>query len=392
MRVVVNLLSTLKAKTGVGHYAARLFAALHGELPPDAPHGFPEGRLAETVRALHRRGGGTSGAGHRSAVLGAMSATAKGVLRAVGRGYLGWGFRAACRRNGYDLYHEPNFIPFHARIPTVVTVHDLSVILHPEWHPADRVRHHECRFRDGLAEAQHVITVSNFVRRQVINHLGIAAQRVTAVPNGVGPEYFAAGTVDAVQARRALRLPPTYLLHVGTIEPRKNVHTLLRAYCTLPEDLRRRCPLILAGGWGWKSADIADYFQCEAAAKGVIHLGYTDDSHLPGLYAGARALVFPSYYEGFGLPPLEMLACGGAVLASTADAVSEVLGRHAHYVDSRDGDGWRDALTRAIVDENWVAELRRGGREHARHFSWERCAGATAAVYRSIIRPVPLAA
>jgi alpha-1,3-rhamnosyl/mannosyltransferase len=392
MRIVVNLLPTLKAKTGVGHYAARLFAALHGELRPDALHGFPDGRLAETVRTLHRRGGGSIGSGHRSVILGAMSATAKGVLRAVGRGYLGWAFRAACRRQAYDLYHEPNFIPFHSRIPTVVTVHDLSVILHPEWHPADRVRHHERRFRDGLAAAHHVITVSNFVRRQVIKHLGVAARRVTAVPNGVGPEYFAAGAADAQQARQALRLPPTYLLGVGTIEPRKNVLTLLRAYCALSEDLRRRCPLVLAGGWGWKSADIADYFRCDAAGKGVMHLGYTDDSLLPGLYAGARALVFPSYYEGFGLPPLEMLACGGTVLASNAEAVSEVLGRHAHYVDARDVDGWRDALTRAIVDDDWLAELRHGGREHARHFSWERCARETAAVYRSIVRPVPLAA
>src|SRR5439155_17072924 len=139
--------------------------------------------------------------------------------------------------------------------------------------------------------------------------------------------------------RTELGLPLDYLLYVGTIEPRKNVLTLLRAYGELAPKLRRRCPLVLAGGWGWKSADVADYFRREAADKGVIHLGYTDDRHLPGLYAGARALVFPSFYEGFGLPPLEMLACGGAVLSSTAEALREVLGRHAHYVDPNDEGG-----------------------------------------------------
>src|SRR5207253_11081158 len=104
------------------------------------------------------------------------------------------------------------------------------------------------------------------------------------------------------------------------------------------------------------------------------HLGYTDDRHLPGLYAGARALVFPSFYEGFGLPPLEMLACGGAVLSSTAEALREVLGRHAHYVDPNDEGGWHDALARAIRDADWLIALRSGGRERARQFSWERCA------------------
>src|SRR5205807_621737 len=101
-----------------------------------------------------------------------------------------------------------------------------------------------------------------------------------------------------------------------------------------------------------------------AADKGVIHLGYTDDRHLRGLYAGARALVFPSYYEGFGLPPAEMVACGGAVLSSTAEAVREVLGTHAHYVESSDVSGWRDAMARAISDDDWLRALRAGGPDH----------------------------
>jgi alpha-1,3-rhamnosyl/mannosyltransferase len=215
---------------------------------------------------------------------------------------------------------------------------------------------------------------------------------VTAVHLGVGPEYFAAGAAQAEEARQALGLPPDYLLYVGTIEPRKNVLTLLRAYCDLPEGLRRRCPLILAGGWGWRSADVADYLRTDAADRGVRHIGYTDDGHLPGLYAGARALVYPSLYEGFGLPPLEMLACGGAVLSSTAGALCEVLGGHAHFVEPLDTDGWRAALERAIRDDDWIAALRRGGNKHAARFRWERCAAETVAVYRSLLAPARRAA
>jgi alpha-1,3-rhamnosyl/mannosyltransferase len=379
MRIIFNLLTTLKPKTGVGHYAARLFAALQEQLPAGSIEGFPTGPLATMVRRLQQvRAGGPPAKG-RGTGLGTVSGLAKRALRAAVDSGLGLAFRAACRQRDYDLYHEPNFIPLGHGVPAIVTVHDLSVLTHPEWHPADRVRHHELHFGAGLASARHILTDSHFVRRQVIEHLGVSPERVTAVPIGVGPEYFAA-TEKPVH----LNLPPRYLLYVGTIEPRKNVATLFRAYCDLPESVRRNCPLVLAGGWGWKSADVAEYLRGTAAGKGVIHLGYADDRDLPGLYAGARALVFPSFDEGFGLPPLEMLATGGAVLSSPAASLSEVLGAHAHYIEPLDLVGWRDGMHRAATDDDWLAEIRRGGRVHAAAFTWERCAAATIAVYNNV--------
>jgi alpha-1,3-rhamnosyl/mannosyltransferase len=382
MRIVFNLLPTLKPKTGVGHYAARLFAALHHLPHSNDLHGFPGGRLATVVRRLHAaRPAGGPEVDHQAPPFAGTRAAVNQALQSAGRGCLAVAFRSACRRHRFDLYHEPNFIPFACDVPAVVTVHDLSVVLHPEWHPADRVRHHEARFRRGLAAAHSVITVSQFIRRQVIDYLGIGPERVTAVPNGVGPEYFAVTPQAAARTRRALGLPEDYLLSVGTIEPRKNVLTVLQAYCSLPASLRARCPLVVAGGWGWRSADVAEFLRRHAAAKHVIPLGYTDDRHLPGLYAGARALAYPSFYEGFGLPPLEMLACGGAVIASTAAAHREVLAGHAHFVEPLDHDGWRHAFARAIRDNDWLADLRRGGTERARQFSWERTAAETAAAY-----------
>ncbi len=379
MRIVFNLLTTLKPKTGVGQYAARLFAALQEQLPAGSIEGFPTGALAAAVRRAQMVRAGGPAATERS-TLANLSAFAKRGLRAAVDSGLGFAFRAVCRQRSYELYHEPNFIPLGHGVPTIVTVHDLSVLTHPEWHPADRVRHHEKFFRSGLAVARHIVTDSQFVRRQVIEHLGAAPDRAAAIHCGVSPEFFAASVPPA-----HLNLPPRYLLYVGTIEPRKNVLTLLKAYCDLPASARRSCPLILAGGWGWKSADVADFLRETAVEKGVIHLGYTHDLDLPSLYAGARALVFPSFDEGFGLPPLEMLAAGGAVLSSPAGSLAEVLGRHAHFIDPRDLVGWRDGLLQAATDDDWLADIRHGGRAHAATFTWARCAAQTIDVYRQVL-------
>jgi alpha-1,3-rhamnosyl/mannosyltransferase len=143
--------------------------------------------------------------------------------------------------------------------------------------------------------------------------------------------------------------------------------------------------LVLAGGWGWKADDVADFLRGPASGKGVIYLGYTPDHLLPGVYAGARALVFPSFDEGFGLPPLEMLAAGGAVLSSPAASLPEVLGCHAQFIDPLDQEGWRDGMRRAATEDDWLADVRRGGRRHAASFTWERCAAETIAVYRSVL-------
>jgi alpha-1,3-rhamnosyl/mannosyltransferase len=148
--------------------------------------------------------------------------------------------------------------------------------------------------------------------------------------------------------------------------------------------MRERWPLLLVGGWGWGATEVAHFLHNEARHRGVIHVGYLDDAYLPALYNGARALVFPSYYEGFGLPPVEMLACGGAVLASTAGAVVETVGGHAHLIDPDDTDGWRDAMQRVVTDNDWWQSLRCGGPEAARPFTWEQCAADTLRVYRKV--------
>jgi alpha-1,3-rhamnosyl/mannosyltransferase len=304
-------------------------------------------------------------------------------LRICGQAVLAGRFRAACRRR-FDLYHEPNFIPLPCDLPTVATLHDLSVLLHPQWHPADRVAHFERHFHKGLNRCVHFLAISETARREILRTLHLRPDQVTRTYMGVRPGLgpLPANHVRAELAR--LGLPPRYLLYLGTLEPRKNVLTLLKAYCTLPDRVRDKFPLVLVGGWGWNSAELAEYLDRSARHRGVRHLGYLPESALAVLYNGARALAFPSFYEGFGLPPVEMMACGGAVLASTAGALAETVGGHAQLIEPLDVAGWRSALLRVATDDDWWHSLRSGVVEHARAFTWEQCAADTLGVYRKL--------
>jgi alpha-1,3-rhamnosyl/mannosyltransferase len=386
LRVVVNRLLAAGSKSGIGHYVAELLRCLQAQAGPDRIDSFPGGWLwrAQSLGArLRPLFEGRKPAAPAAAPRPSWRARLFASLRECSQQLLQSSFRRLCARHCYDLYHEPNYVPLPTDVPTVATIPDLSVLLHPHWHPADRVKHFERRFCRGLGQCVHLLTISDFVRREILETLPVQPGQVTCTYIGIRPGLRPLPEGQVRQRLGRLGLPPRYLLYLGTLEPRKNVRLLLRVYCSLPEELRRRWPLLLVGGWGWNRAEIAADLD-EARHRGVIHLGYLPDAHLPAVYNGARALAFPSFYEGFGLPPLEMLACGGAVLASTAGALAETLGGQAHLIDPHDADGWRDALVRVLTDDDWWQELRCGGVEWARPFTWERCADQTLDVYRQL--------
>ena len=390
MRVLVNGLTAWGGRTGIGHYTAQLLRCLADPPAGAAIDCFPSAWIRHARHAWVRLRPWFERGDSRPPPSQAGSNTPPGwrqqtlrSLRSLGQSVLTQNLRAYCRSTRYDLYHEPNFIPLPSDLPTVVTLHDLSVLLYPEWHPADRVADFERRFRAGLKRCVHFLAISEFARQEIIRTLHLRPEQVTRTYMGVRPGLGPLPP-DTVQATlRRLNLPPRYLLYLGTIEPRKNVLALLRAYCALPPAVRSRYPLLLVGGWGWNAADVVAYLD-GAKARGVIHLGYVPDVYMPALYNGARALVFPSFYEGFGLPPLEMLACGGAVIASTAGAIAETVGRRAHLVDPRDLDGWRDAMRRVAEDDEWHRALRDGAEDVARPFTWEACAADTLRAYRAV--------
>jgi len=385
MRIIVNELQMLKQRTGIGHYTAELRRCLRTQLAGDERiDGFPGGLVRRAVTAGFRAGRGT--AAQSSGGPPSLRAALVGTLRAGCQKLLDQRFARTCRAGRYDLYHEPNYLPMPADCPTLATWHDLSVLLHPQWHPADRVQRFEQQLGATLGRCTHLLADTDSVRREIIDLLGVPGSRVTRVHMGIRPDLRPLAADDVARGLNFLGLPQRYLLCLGTIEPRKNVLRLLQAYCTLPDAVRQRWPLLLVGGWGWNAAEIRTYLHDVAQHRGVRHLGYVADEYLPILYNGARALVFPSFYEGFGLPPLEMLACGGAVVASTAAAVREVVGGHAYLLEPENTDGWREAMLRVVKDDDWWRLLRQGAVEAARPFTWERCAAETLAVYRQVSR------
>jgi alpha-1,3-rhamnosyl/mannosyltransferase len=392
MRVVVNQTTALAQKAGIGHYTDQLVRHVRAQAGADRIDTFPTGWVGAACETYSRARSSlyTGRDNHRGSDQDRLRFTARVRQAAVSRLYragqslMSWHFRSLCSRAAYDLYHEPNGIPLPTDRPTLSTLHDLSLLLHPEWHTGERADHFERNLSRTLKQCVHFLTDSDFIRRQVMEKLGVPAAKVTRVHLGIRPGLCPLPP-DAVQATLVrLGLPPRYLLYLGTIEPRKNLLPLLRAYCDLPGQLREQWPLLLVGGWGWNARPVADYLREVAGARGVLHLGYLRDEHVASIYNGARALIYPSLYEGFGLPPLEMMACGGAVLASTAGAVVETVGRQAHLVEPEDVIGWRTALARVVSDDDWWRTLRQGAVDLARAFSWEKCAAETLHVYRAI--------
>jgi glycosyltransferase involved in cell wall biosynthesis len=381
VRVLMNGLPTLKRKTGVGHYVAELHAALARQFPADEFTLTPGDFARAATRQLPRASGGSSG-GQRSPIQSAVT----GLVKRAARDAAALHFAAYSRHFPFDIYHETNFVPPPTGLPTVLNVHDLSVLLYPEWHPADRVGHHRRKFLDGLRRADRVLTISDAVKRELVTHCGTDPARVTTIYCGVGPEFRPHSADELAAARRRLDLPDRYFLSVGTVEPRKNLAMLFAAYCDLPDGVRSRVPLLVAGPWGWKSEPVRDFYESVGKAKGIRHLGYVADGDRPALYASATALVYPSFYEGFGLPPAEMLACGGRVIASTADAVREVCGDVAEYLDPADRDAWRATLLAAAKSPEGSAEVLTARVRRASLYTWDRAAVETRTVYDAVIR------
>lgn len=281
------------------------------------------------------------------------------------------------RLRGYDLIHGPNYIvPPASGAVRLVTVHDLTAWRYPEL-VDHHSRHYPRHLERALADGAHVHAVSHSVARELEHDLGVDPDRIHVIRNGVAP----AMTGDPARGRNLVGGP--YILAIGTIEPRKDYVSLVRAMAAIwpiVPDLK----LAIAGPDGWGRLDLDQVVDDLGVRDRVVTLGYVDDIDKAHLLAGAEVMAFPSIYEGFGLPILEAMQAGVPVVSTTAGAIPEVAGRAAILVEPRDPSALAGALLSVLEDDGLSAHLTAAGRLRASEFSWEATVRAMAATYRAL--------
>jgi alpha-1,3-rhamnosyl/mannosyltransferase len=379
-KVVLAVDAICRPLTGIGRYAFELATRLPTVSSVDRVKFFSLGSwVADPVRLLDSPPLTHAG---RSTLAGMRLA------QAAYHAFAPYWFGRQLRDLKEHLYHSPNFFLPGFRGCRVATFHDLSVFVHPDFHPPERVGFMQREITASLRRADFLITDSEFTRTELIDQFSWPAGRIRAVPLGVSEAYHPRPPEHSASTLSRLGLAHgAYALCVATIEPRKNIDGLLTAYSRLPDRLRRQYPLVLAGGRGWRS-DATHAHILQAVREGwAKYLGYVDEADLPVLYAGARGFVFPSFYEGFGLPVLEAMASGIPVLCSDRASLPEVAGGAGLLVNPQDGDALRMGIERLLEDDVWRASAVAQARAISARFTWQRTAEETAGVYRDAIIP-----
>jgi alpha-1,3-rhamnosyl/mannosyltransferase len=283
-----------------------------------------------------------------------------------------------------DVYHATDYLaPKLARTPVVATLHDAIPLAYPRWANPRLRTMKNWLLRECAKAADAVIAISNAAVAELTEHYRIPAERIRVVPLGVHARWFEAP--DEALVRDTLvrhRLQRGYILHVGTLQPRKNLDALVSAYESLPAAVRSERQLVLVGKYGWSAQALVARLARHRQDERVMWIDYVTQDELRALYCGAGMFAYPSLAEGFGLPLIEALATGLPVIASDLPVLREIAGQHAHFVSPHRVDDIAGAIERQHMrDDVHAADLRRG---HARSFTWQACARRTLEIYRDV--------
>jgi len=287
-----------------------------------------------------------------------------------------------------DLFHSTDYrVPDLGRIPMVATLCDAIPVKYPQWTSGGPLAIVRARvLRAAARNAHHVIAISHAAVADLVEYFLVAPERVSVVPLGVEATWFDVpdeARLRDVQIRYAL--PPRFVLSVGTLQPRKNVESILAAHRALPATLRRDAPLLVVGKAGWQAKNLLTELHKDSRQAFARWLDYVPGADLRVIYRLASAFVFPSLYEGFGLPVLEAFAAQVPVVAANTTSLPEVAGDAALLVPPKDIDAIAQAMSRLLTDDGLASDLRARGLERARTFTWGRCAELTLEVYRRVL-------
>ena len=291
------------------------------------------------------------------------------------------------RRLQADVVHFTNgMAPMALSVPTVVTIHDMSLTMYPRFHPPRRVALNRPFVSVAARRADAIITVSETARRDIVRLFGIDERRVHVVHEAAAPAFRPVRDAAVLHdVRERYGLADRFVLYVGTIEPRKNLPLLLEAFAR-----RRRAgdlphQLVCVGPYGWLSRDVDNQIDRLGVRDAVRFTGYVPFADLPSFYSLAEMFVFPSVYEGFGLPAIEAMACGCPVVVGAAAALAEVGGDAVHRVDPLSADSLGDVLVSLARDRDRRKAMSQRGLRRAEMFSWDRTAAETLDVYRRVL-------
>jgi len=374
MRIGIDGLPLLRPLTGVGHYTLELAQALSSIAPTDefqllAP-GAPSPAVAEKLNK-----------GLETNLRWVQSKRWR-----LNRYWWGAGLPLHLRRSSLDLFHGTNFeIPFWDRRPAVLTVHDLSSLLHPDKHEKRLVRRARWRLPLMVKSAAMIITPTESVKRELSTQLGIEASRVAVTPLAPRSVFKRMEREKTLETRRRLGVRDDFILFVGTIEPRKNLLTLARAL----DEILRTTPLspqlVVAGKQGWLMNDFFSFIKKAGLGDHIRPTGYLNDEDLRALYSSCSVFVYPSLYEGFGLPPLEAMACGAPVISSRIPEIVEGVGNAACLVNPTNVQELAGAIVSLLTDKQARDRLSSAGLERVKDFTWERTARCTLETYRNAL-------
>ncbi|MCL4532304.1 MAG: glycosyltransferase family 4 protein [Actinobacteria bacterium] len=284
---------------------------------------------------------------------------------------------------GADLLHSPDFIPpFRRPCRSVITIHDLAFLRYPGLLTQESAGYYGQVGR-AVESAEQIIAVSEATRRDILELLKVDPAKITVVYEAAADDCIPLSETEVAAHRRRLELPERFILFVGTIEPRKNLALLLKAFARVWEKLR--VPLVVVGRNGWLYETVFQTRDLLGFGDEVMFVGPVDGEQLVYYYNCAACLVLPSLYEGFGLPVLEAMACGTPVVTSNVSSLPEIVGNGGLTVDPSDQDGLADAIVRVLSEDELHSRLSQQGIQRARRFSWDRAARETFAVYRKAL-------
>ncbi len=371
MRIGFDISPITASRTGVGNYCYYTLKHLLELAPEDAFYGFSSGLRRIVLDEMEHRL-----ASHHHVQLPTR------VMYAI------WSLLSAPKVDrllgGVDVYHATNyFLPPAQAARTVVSIYDLAFLVNPAWCSPKIVGPYSAGMRRFAAKADGIVVCSEATKRDVVHLLGVEPEKIAVMYGGVDERFAPVPREQAVpllEQRYGVR--PPFLLFVSTLEPRKNVTGLLHGFSRIVKDIPHQ--LVLLGSVGWRAEPIFQAIDELGLANRVVRPGFVPHEELPLFYGAADAFVFPSHYEGFGLPVLEAMTCACPVITSTTSSLPEVIGSAGLMVEPSDPDALAEAILEITGDKALRQELGRRGVEQAKRFSWSRCAQVVLDMYRRL--------